>query len=378
MDDYGLITKLKPIDLFTAMDDEVTADFMPDFDVHADSLTQVDIPPEPQMASRFGCPIRQRRLPRRFLDAAPDESDSEDVGVTPGQQEPSPADPFCIFQTEFNNFGLRKVFRRLNFPSNTPTVDAPVEDGPDTEQTKEIPDPNFLGPFPNESSYHFFRWAYTGSITKSIGEMERLQEIISSKDFVARDVRKLDFRKVAKMLGTCTLNDSFDVRDGWIMRDLTIEVPVGHIDKHGPRCSNFSVKNFLYRPLVRVICSVFESRASSGFVYEPCELKFKSPAGGEMNTYGELYWSRAFRTVHEEVLRLPRDCNDRLPRAVAVLQLWSDGMSATKFGRAKLWPAYLQFGNQSKYDRGKPGTCHHIAHIPSVSEQILILYLLVF
>ncbi|EJC99825.1 uncharacterized protein FOMMEDRAFT_93558, partial [Fomitiporia mediterranea MF3/22] len=84
--------------------------------------------------------------------------------------------------------------------------------------------------------------------------------------------------------------------------------------------------------------------------------------------HGELYWSSSFRDAHEEIHCKPRNDGDAVPRAVAAMQIWSDGMSAAKFGSAKLWPIYLQFGNQSKYVRqcSGSGATHTVAFIPSL------------
>ncbi|KAI0647705.1 hypothetical protein C8Q79DRAFT_999321 [Trametes meyenii] len=45
---------------------------------------------------------------------------------------------------------------------------------------------------------------------------------------------------------------------------------------------------------------------------------------------------------------------------------WSDSTHLADFGTASLWPIYVQFGNQSKYERAKPSAraCHHAAYIP--------------
>lgn len=47
---------------------------------------------------------------------------------------------------------------------------------------------------------------------------------------------------------------------------------------------------------------------------------------------------------------------------------WSDSTHLAEFGQAKLWPIYMAFGNQSKYERAKPGNraLLHLAYLPSV------------
>ena len=317
-------------------------------------------------------PFRQRRLPRRFLDAAPDLSDEDGVELRPPAQAPldSQQGRFHVFQTNSNRFGLWKVFKRMESAEGGTSIseDRWCRGAQNQEEAEGNPTDGRLGPFPNESTYRLFQWFYSGSHTMSLEQLIKLQDVVSSSCFSPEDLRGVDLKGLAKQLGNARLDDFFDSRDGWIEQSLGIDVPLGHLGKEVPLKAEFTVNKFFYRPLLGVICNVFESRArSAGFVYEPYEVKFKSPYGGqEMNVYGELYWSRKFRDAHEEVQLLPREAGDNFPRAVVALQIWSDGMCAAKFGNAKLWPAYLQFGNQSKYERSKPGMCHHIAHIPSV------------
>ncbi|THG96738.1 hypothetical protein EW145_g7727 [Phellinidium pouzarii] len=127
-----------------------------------------------------------------------------------------------------------------------------------------------------------------------------------------------------------------------------IPIPLGHLHPDAPIKVELPIKEFYHRSLTGIIRSVFGSRiASNNFCYEPYELRFKPLT---------------------EVLHLTRvDADDNFPRAVVALQFWSDRMAATNFGNAKIWPAYVQFGNQSKYERSIPSSksIHHFAHIPS-------------
>ena len=324
-------------------------------------------PPQAASVPSSSRPLRQRRMPRRFLDAAPDvSSDEDEVDLGAEVSQPVENGSIRVFETRPNKFGLRKVFRRIEMSEGNCLENsegrAPYQDEAEAS-TKER-----LGPFPNESTYRLFQWFYSGSHTLSLDQFVKLQEVLSSDSFVSKDLRGVDIKRLAKRLGTARIDKNFDSRDGWVERSLKIDVPLGHLDKDAPLKAEFAVEQFFHRPLLGVIRSVFESKVkSAGFVYEPYEVRFKSPYGGqEMNVYGELYWSKKFRDAHEEVQLLPRGDGDNLPQAIVALQIWSDGMCAAKFGNAKLWPAYLQFGNQSKYERAKPGMCHHIAHIPSV------------
>jgi Plavaka transposase len=84
---------------------------------------------------------------------------------------------------------------------------------------------------------------------------------------------------------------------------------------------------------------------------------------------GELYTSPSFIDAHREVQELPGEPACNLPRVIAALMFWSDATRLTSFGKAKLWPLYLFFGNDSKYRRCKPSChlCEHVAYFQTVN-----------
>ncbi|KIM62395.1 hypothetical protein SCLCIDRAFT_119837, partial [Scleroderma citrinum Foug A] len=57
-----------------------------------------------------------------------------------------------------------------------------------------------------------------------------------------------------------------------------------------------------------------------------------------------------------------------LPRRIVALMFWSDVTVLTSFGDTKLWPVYMYFGNESKYERCQPSNhlCMHIAYLQMV------------
>jgi hypothetical protein len=65
-------------------------------------------------------------------------------------------------------------------------------------------------------------------------------------------------------------------------------------------------------------------------------------------------------------------CN--LPRAIIGLMLYSDATHVAQFGQAKLWPIYVYFANQSKYERYQPSANdgHNVAFLPSVFLFVMI------
>ena len=107
------------------------------------------------------------------------------------------------------------------------------------------------------------------------------------------------------------------------------------------------------------------------FHLEPFELHWQPRDGMDsICISGELYNSPAFIEAYREVQELPREPGCSLPCCVAGLMLASDSTHLSSFGQAKLWPAYLYFGNDSKYHHGKPSLhlCNHIAYFHKVSR----------
>ncbi|KAI9058875.1 hypothetical protein FKP32DRAFT_1581209, partial [Trametes sanguinea] len=229
-------------------------------------------------------------------------------------------------------------------------------------------------PYPNISAYLFGRWFWNGTATKS--EKDRadlLEHCILHPDFKPDDLRGLNWKKIDQNLSS-TASDSglWGSADGWKFSGVTIDVPLG---KSAPT-QQYSVPKLAYRPLEELISTVCASELSTGFHYTPYQLLWKPPPRPDGSdppvekVYGEVYSSQAFLDAHEELQRSPREPGCDLPRAVIAIMPWSDSTHLAEYGNASLWPIYVQFGNQSKYMRGRPSSnaCHHVAYIPKVSR----------
>jgi hypothetical protein len=134
----------------------------------------------------------------------------------------------------------------------------------------------------------------------------------------------------------------------------------------------------LYR---RSIVSVIRERLSNPhenrlFHYEPFELFWSQPHCEDKRLYGELYTPSAFIDANREVQEMSGEPGCNLLRVVVALMFWSDVTHLTSFGNAKLWLAYLFFGNEYKHRRCKP-TCHlcnHVAYFQMVNDLFLLPY----
>jgi Plavaka transposase len=145
-----------------------------------------------------------------------------------------------------------------------------------------------------------------------------------------------------------------------------------------PPLNIFSVPGLLVRSLSTVIQETLQQPSAKWFHWKPfCQFWKPNPNSPSQRVYDELYSSPVWIAADKEVqeLDIPH-CN--LPRAIAGLMFWSDSTCVSEFGTRSLWPIYMFFGNQSKYDRSKPSNNagHQVAFLPSVIWTCLFCSLL--
>jgi hypothetical protein len=82
----------------------------------------------------------------------------------------------------------------------------------------------------------------------------------------------------------------------------------------------------------------------------------------------EVYNSDAMITEHEKIQSQPNEPGCNLEKAIAAVLVFSDSTHLTNFGVASLWPGYLLWGNQTKYEHSKPSSffAHHFVYMQSV------------
>ncbi|TCD63562.1 hypothetical protein EIP91_005233 [Steccherinum ochraceum] len=98
--------------------------------------------------------------------------------------------------------------------------------------------------------------------------------------------------------------------------------------------------------------------------------------------YSEVYNSEAMVGEYETLLKThpPEPNAPYTETVIAALMFWSDSTHLAQFGNASLWPIYMFFGNQSKYERCKPSAnaAHHIAYIPKLPDNFQDAYKKIF
>jgi hypothetical protein len=264
-------------------------------------------------------------------------------------------------------------------PLDDPEAQLNLSDLSVCENPLPLPSQAFY-PFPNRNAFKLGDWFWNGGGQKSLRGFHELMNIIGDSEFNVEDVREINWGKINGLLAADEEGEWVDQDAGWVRTPVTISVPYqprrGQLSdpQGGPR--NYVVDNFYHRSLVDIIKHKISGLNERHFFHtEPHEVHWQPPHfETPIRVQGELYTSPSFIDAHQEVQDLPGEPGCDLPRVIAALMFWSDAMRLTLFGKAKLWPLYLFFGNESKYRRCKPSChlCEHVAYFQTVkSIQIL-------
>ncbi|KIO28459.1 hypothetical protein M407DRAFT_22354 [Tulasnella calospora MUT 4182] len=320
---------------------------------------------EPRAAWR----IFPRGQPRPFNDAIPEIPSASDDEVVETSEDPSNTRLPRIFRSALNAFGIYRTYSTQPVSNqSTPPAPPPLPDKPLPRLKHHV-----LWPYPNFSSFLFGRWFWSGE-KKSQEDRAHLLDVLLHPDFKLDDIRGVGFNSIDKKLSDLDANSSEIpfLPDGWSKSDISITVP---LPKSPPQ--SFSIPSLHHRNLMAVIRDTFShDPAARNFCYQPYREYCKWPENYlstnevDERLYGELYSSDAFNAEHEKLQTIPTQ--DSYPKAIAALMFWSDSTHLAQFGQAKLWPLYLYFGNQSKYERSRPtsNAAHHVAYLPSLPDTV--------
>lgn len=315
---------------------------------------------------------------------------SPNSASTPQSVQLSQQQDRATLVTQINSFGLFRIYDQNCTPINDPEdqcSDPPVV--PQLEVATETPQlSNPFYPYPNENSWLIGDWYWNQGVHKSKSGFEKLIRIIGNVDFRSEDLRYTNWASIDRDLGCLDVHTTFGAssshmdeldsqhwlaeEDGWMRRNITISVPFPRRSLHpGPR--DYTISNFYRRSLLSIIRDkLSDPLRCRSFRFEPYHLRWKrSSVDDDIRVYGELFYSQAFVTAHRELQDAVPDPDCNLPRRIVALMFWSDATHLTSFGDAKLWPLYLFFGNESKYQRCSPtaNLCSHAAYFQTVRVQ---------
>ena len=351
-------------------------------------------PPPPEYRPS-GLPRRKTRLPARYRDVLPPPSPAiiqpiSNHGTPSGTTTPT-------YTSQANSFGIYRVYTN-GAPSYTPDDDFNIENVTDNPNFLQSSNPRTapssipfdispsrapldglesvnslsLHRFENSSIFRLMLWHHNGAITKSLNDLNVLvQNVICAPDFQVDHFKHFDATKVLDRVfkqGDASTSEK-PLNDGWYESSVPISLACDKITHKSERDAPTLNITGLYhrRPLDIIKAALRESNAQQ-FHIAPFEEYWVPHLDGQPERlYSDLYNSDAY--LQEQAVVRNRIHEDSLETVIISMMLWSDSTHLTSFGNASLWPIYLYFGNQSKYDRAKPTTfsAHHLAYIPEVS-----------
>ncbi|KAJ2914408.1 hypothetical protein MD484_g6007, partial [Candolleomyces efflorescens] len=369
-------------------------------------MEDLDIP----VAQRRG--RRTRRLPKRYREdplpqpPPPIQENDTPCGIERESNltfadDPNPimsttsivAHPLRSFKTTRNTFGVIRTYsiplgarithdpdRFVTLRDLTDLPDKPSVVPPMMTACDLIPQSSvgqLYGPFSSRSAFDLAEW-YWNSGTKSLLDLQKLMSIFRQPHFSLSDVVDVNWKRVFNSLGANKedLPDdegSWIEDDGWKTTPISIDVPF-HNRMNGSGTERRPIGSFRHRSIVSVIKEKLSKLEDSRhFHYHPYRASWKATeTSPEVDLYGELYASQAFRDAHETLqsIPLPAEMDTDVERVVVALMIWSDATHLTTFSNATLWPCYMFFGNESKYRRCQPSQrlSHQIAYFSKLPD----------
>lgn len=311
--------------------------------------------PAPEVDGR---PRRKRtahRVPRKFRDLVPEPLQPAANRITRILLRVTQP-----LTTVANAFGLFRVFARE--PTHDPDPKALLDVLDNADPSSEAPD---LGVYPNKTAAMFNQWFWNGGGTKTRDDRQSLVDVILSPDFVAEDLRGINWQKLDEQVSAAQPVPGAS----WCTTDLRILLPAGRNAAPVP----VTVPGFSYRPLIDMFRNdLATDPAVKTFQWEEHTLMVQpeDPGGEPKAIYCETYSSQRFRDACREIQRLPRPAGDDMPYVVLGLMPASDSTHLSSFGNASTWPAYMMYSNQSKYLKAKP-KAHAIHHFASFQKVCL-------
>ncbi|TBU51185.1 hypothetical protein BD310DRAFT_786414, partial [Dichomitus squalens] len=225
-------------------------------------------------------------------------------------------------------------------------------------------------------------WQYSGSVTKSAAELQRLvDDVLLDPRFekddlagfsTAREKRRLDEHQ--------TTLGAFSVDDGWREIEVELHVPKERVQHEDERTTeSFFVRGIWARNFTEVIKAGVRDVVARKYHWIPHQLfRRRSADQPPERLYSEVYNSDAMLEEHQKLQEKPRNADDSpdVEYAVCALTVYSDSTHLAQFGTASLWPIHAFIANLSKYFRLKPTmfAAHHLAYIPPLPPALFEWY----
>jgi hypothetical protein len=242
--------------------------------------------------------------------------------------------------------------------------------GPDLQLVPTIEQPPISHPFRNDSYLEMMKHmtlspsSHTNdgamAIAQSIANGRITQDEIDGFD-PARERKHLDdYGSQSPLAGGPWKTGSVNIK---------MPCPRAHHPAHTSEqnAPEYTVDGIRYRSLVDLITSRVMDPATSESLTSTPFTEWWCPPGctRPIRIYGEAHSSDVAIRFYEEVKGIPAppDHPD-IQCVVVLLMLGSDATHLASFGTASIWPLYVFFGNDSKYD----SAAFHLAFFPKVGS----------
>lgn len=253
-------------------------------------------------------------------------------------------------------------------------------DGPSSMPTSD----KGFSPFANQTISRTVQWYgnLPGGILRPDQFDSYVNDVIRDENFrasdypqgfkLANEMKRLDSFKIPTHVGK---TPTFHANAGWKEASVTLKLPCA--GKHPHPTPTFDVKGLHRRSIVEIIKAEFANATDrNDFHLTPYKLIWDvadhQPELPHERVITELFNCDAMIDEHIKVRTKQVADGDDMETVIAGIMLWSDSTHLADFGTASLWPAYMGFGNQSKYTRSDPRShsLHHLAYIPEVVSVI--------
>ncbi|KAJ8075541.1 hypothetical protein PM082_021171 [Marasmius tenuissimus] len=345
-----------------------------------------------------GRPLRQTKLPSRFdnfvmlgdeplqhrRSPSPPPPPSPPPVPSPSRSPSrSPSPPAPAFISLPNNAALAvnpeesparspdRVFGRISSDQQEGTISA-VDEFPAWH------------PHPNPTVGQLMKWHHVDGHSKSKGALDRLvHNVILQPDFDIRHLRGFSAQRETDRIYNHNVSSSkptsqlpFEHYDGWIKGEVEVKMPRARNRVDEEDAPTICVDNVWYRKLYDVIKTEMNEPYTADFHLKPYKLFWqhpKEPSKPIQRVYGESYTSDMMLGLETEIMKKLHPRPEGSPEVGIIgIILYSDSTQLANFGEASLWPAYLTFGNWSKYSRLKPSSLamNHIIYFPSLLKTV--------
>ncbi|KAF8815986.1 hypothetical protein BYT27DRAFT_7185715 [Phlegmacium glaucopus] len=316
-------------------------------------------------------------LPERIFACAPSPLPAEPRSPSPPQLEAVEPEPQCI-TTKPDEFGLYRVYE--TYPSHVPDENQGLDDCCNAPGLAAVPNTsarrwwagfgakilnlspqelhkNIFAPFLNATVFRLMNWFYSGSMMKSVTELQSLVDnVLLADDYDHAHLQ--NFIPTHSHLHMKTTEQS----------TVRLKLPAERVNQTEESAPELEVPSVCHCSLLEVFTTALQDTNAKSFHYTPFSLFWKpTPESIPERVYSELYNSDVFLKEHHNIQQLPPEPGPQYECAIAAGMLWSNSTHLANFGTQSLWPGYIFFGNQSKYACGKPSqfAAHHLAYIPS-------------